>query len=293
MTEARIVPFGKYKGQPVEALAVDKQYVDWLTAQPWFREKFQPIYNVVVNNFGAPSETPEHNAMQALFLDNGYVVGLGLHLGLLQCSCFKNSWIDTQCAKLADRVRNADTNRQAELARQVDSTGIDWSGDSYWRRALEEADKQQRALHQLKGAVEAWWKAPVYDLEGAGAEFEEDAIDVSASFTIAPRLAFQSWSDVRDFCWLSDLLTRVEMKVELKPTLGDEYPAVLRQMARGQTNILVIGGYEARGATLEQCTELFSRSGKTVVMLAEVAARAEEGRLALVHGYTPQAGGRK
>jgi uncharacterized protein (DUF3820 family) len=28
-----IVPFGKYKGKPVEAMAEDRQYVDWLTAQ--------------------------------------------------------------------------------------------------------------------------------------------------------------------------------------------------------------------------------------------------------------------
>jgi len=31
-----IVPFGKYKGQPVEALQGDPAYADWLAAQPWF-----------------------------------------------------------------------------------------------------------------------------------------------------------------------------------------------------------------------------------------------------------------
>jgi len=28
-----IVPFGKYKGQPVDVLAADHAYCDWLTSQ--------------------------------------------------------------------------------------------------------------------------------------------------------------------------------------------------------------------------------------------------------------------
>ncbi len=63
-----VVPFGKYKGQPVEAMAQDRKYVEWLTAQSWFRDRYQTIYNVVVNNFQEPSETPEHNRLQVLFL---------------------------------------------------------------------------------------------------------------------------------------------------------------------------------------------------------------------------------
>jgi len=34
MTEpSKIVPFGKYKGQPIEALAQDKPYLDWLSGR--------------------------------------------------------------------------------------------------------------------------------------------------------------------------------------------------------------------------------------------------------------------
>jgi hypothetical protein len=37
--------------------------------QAWFRERYQNFYTIIVNNFAEPSETPEHNAMQAEFLD--------------------------------------------------------------------------------------------------------------------------------------------------------------------------------------------------------------------------------
>ena len=47
----KIVPFGKYKGQPVEVLAQDRPYLDWLTAQDWFRQRYEGIYTLIVNNF--------------------------------------------------------------------------------------------------------------------------------------------------------------------------------------------------------------------------------------------------
>lgn len=65
---AELITFGKYKGQPVEVLANDKKYTDWLMAQEWFRTGHVQLYNVIVNNFCEPSDTPEHNRMQADFM---------------------------------------------------------------------------------------------------------------------------------------------------------------------------------------------------------------------------------
>lgn len=67
-----IVPFGKYKGKPVEVLEHDKQYTDWLTKQDWFRDRYPTINQVIINNFGEPSRTPEHNALQAKFTDESF-----------------------------------------------------------------------------------------------------------------------------------------------------------------------------------------------------------------------------
>src|SRR4030095_5425364 len=64
-----IVPFGKYKGQPVEVLAEDPEYCDWLTGPEWFRLNVRGIHTLIINQFGPPTETPDHNALQALFTD--------------------------------------------------------------------------------------------------------------------------------------------------------------------------------------------------------------------------------
>jgi len=64
-----IVPFGKYKGQPVINLISDHNYVEWLKDQDWFSK--HKIYNIVVNqniNTNQDSKTPAHNQIQNLFL---------------------------------------------------------------------------------------------------------------------------------------------------------------------------------------------------------------------------------
>lgn len=64
-----VVSFGKYAGASVETLARDRQYVDWLFAQPWFREQHAPLYRRLRRDLGMPGETPVHNQLQARFMD--------------------------------------------------------------------------------------------------------------------------------------------------------------------------------------------------------------------------------
>jgi hypothetical protein len=69
-----ILEFGKYKRQPIEVLEHDEQYKEWVLNQPWFKDRYPKVYNVIINNFCEPSSTPEHNRMQARFLDEEYRV---------------------------------------------------------------------------------------------------------------------------------------------------------------------------------------------------------------------------
>lgn len=67
--ENNLIPFGKYRGQPVEQLQHDPEYATWLLKQPWFVEKYTTIQTLIVNNFKEASDSPDHNAFQAKFLD--------------------------------------------------------------------------------------------------------------------------------------------------------------------------------------------------------------------------------
>ena len=68
-----LVPFGKYKGEPITTLLNDANYLDWCKQQDWFLKKFPIVYNICVNQTistnNQNSKTPEHNRIQNMFLE--------------------------------------------------------------------------------------------------------------------------------------------------------------------------------------------------------------------------------
>jgi hypothetical protein len=71
-----VVPFGKYKGQPVEIMAADADYCEWVMAQPWLATRYRNVYNILIAHGAEPQDTPEHNEMQARFLDDEWCLKL-------------------------------------------------------------------------------------------------------------------------------------------------------------------------------------------------------------------------
>jgi hypothetical protein len=65
-----------------------------------------------------------------------------------------------------------------------------------------------------------------------------------------------------------------ELRVELKPTVGDDYPAVLRQMKANGSEVLLLRDYVGTGATREQFIKTFATADKRVVFLSDVEAGA-------------------
>jgi hypothetical protein len=51
---AAIVPFGKYKGQPVEVMMADRDYCSWAMAQAGLRARFASVFAIIVNGGTAP-----------------------------------------------------------------------------------------------------------------------------------------------------------------------------------------------------------------------------------------------
>ena len=66
---AQLVPFGKYRGQPVEVAVADDGYREWTLAQPWVKTEYPVFYQILLTGGPPPEDTPEHNQMQARFLD--------------------------------------------------------------------------------------------------------------------------------------------------------------------------------------------------------------------------------
>lgn len=72
-----IVPFGKYKGKPIEILLADGAYIEWLKLQPdivkFLMSRHRDLYDVILGvRIGEADCTPAHNALQMRFLDEGF-----------------------------------------------------------------------------------------------------------------------------------------------------------------------------------------------------------------------------
>jgi hypothetical protein len=181
MGKPEVIPFGKYKDQPVEVLAQDHEYCTWLSEQEWFRVRYPAIHTLIINNFGQPEETPEHNALQALFVN---------------------------------------------------------------------ADFAERFVTHVYGKEKPKLR---------GVAFEERGYDVSIS-----------------------LCTGQTIHVECKPSVGDDYPAILRQMkahaVSWENHVLLIGkgGYIGAAVPLEQVRAIFKSRGVDIVLLADLQKSVEK-----------------
>lgn len=190
-----VVPFGKYKGQPIELLAADPQYCDWLASQDWFRERYSKIYTVIINNFAQPEDTPEHNKMQARFLDNDFA----------------------------------------------------------------------------KAAILAYWRGHMDEVEEVNVKFEKDGFDVF----VESKCLFETDAKEQGYMWLDHY-------IELKPTIGDDYPTIMRQMSANKNGILskshgvslrtylIYDGFSGNGITENEMRKMFQKSGIQVASIFEI-----------------------
>jgi len=236
-----IVPFGKYKGRPVVDLIADRSYTDWLAAQPWFRQRYGNVYNLIINTGSVPQDSPEHNAMQARFLDHDQAIRI----------C--RGWLRDR-DELVDAWRSGIYGRALE-SYQVDNLAID-------------AD-HTTAVSSVR-FEESGWDLVVE----AGTRLKATEVDPDATCTcvctiekcaspysrhrISELAQVHEWSDHlhtnsrrREIhcggagcpaVWKQNhgyqemlngwVKSSATLGVELKPTLGDDYPSVLREVLK-------------------------------------------------------------
>ena len=110
---AIVIPFGKHKGKTVaELLATDPAYADWVTAQGWVAERFAELHAAILTRGAGTDDTPEHNAIQARFLDDAFRFALlritsGEEIVAARAECLKYETYEPRDQK---RKRRADLN---------------------------------------------------------------------------------------------------------------------------------------------------------------------------------------
>jgi hypothetical protein len=281
-----IIPFGTYKGQPAEVLIGDPQYVAWLEAQGWFRVNFPSLHTIIIiiNNFAEPSETPAHNRLQARLLDRGFCIKLATVLdsdAIARCRQAKLRYqqdklqeLETEQAGL-ERLQAEDQTKLEQLREMPPEPekryGRDWHirhTETNIARAKEHIAKTGDAVDEAKrtiASLRASFGTPPISCEVTALGFEVEGWDAVVALTFQVELC--------------DAL-HMNFAVEAKPALGDDYPAVLRQIKHHGTPRNRYGGFEYRvllverltatGATRAQIEAIFATSHIKLVLLAEV-----------------------
>lgn len=236
-----IIPFGQFKGQPVEILAKEKEYTEWLLTQPWFKVKYKHIHTLIIHNFRDPIDTPEHNAIQVKFLDQSYSLKLAY---FLEPNLF--SWDSKRINSELSKILNKPGKHKTEIIKNL----------------LRIKNKKLLTVS-------------IPSLEGG--------YDVSYSVRYGVFIRFEYELPDRDdtFFFDFDRSHFMNLSVEIKPTIGDDFPSVLRQMKASMPtsdndrinkryNCLLVGDYTGEGANREQFIQYFQTQGYRVIFASDL-----------------------
>jgi uncharacterized protein (DUF3820 family) len=304
---SNVVPFGKYKGRTIEEILVDDPgYMQWLSGQDWFRAKFTFLHQTIINRSAEPEETPEHNAIQVKFLDDDFCLRFLRCMepdyeteALDKFNLARLSNLDIVQKKIKAE-KNAPQEDDAELARKLKDIE-EWQGMfgmKYTPKQLADARSTQKiAAHRSRETtrIERGKRLPILnrmDIRlspsinkikfNVERKFEEDGVDVALSITARMNWTFDGiehneYGSPRDSFWAEDWRNwhpsvgwGQHYDIEIKPTVGDDYPAILRQMRKNKSDILLVGAYGGMGATEDQFVRTMRSASIKVVFLADV-----------------------
>ena len=276
MDDQLIVTFGKYKGKTIVEMCSDVKYCEWLTAQDFFKTKHERIYNIIVLK-NDPSlvqaPTPEHNKMQNLFLDDAFVKRFIADLYHDYANLMKsmiNTW-KTGIARFKAKCES-DAEKQAYdvLMTAFDSCEKhDWNvnvifeGDYNWDVIIQYDHKLDDAFSNGREVSENISKALL--------QTDFSGYDIYLSFGTLG-LQRNNSNSTKAYYYTK---SQTPLYVEVKPTLGDEYPCVLRKM-RQQIGMmsaikykkyifLFIGTFSSRVTSEEQLRTIFGQHDIRVV----------------------------
>lgn len=290
--EMTAIPFGKYKGLALpEVQARDPDYVRWLREQPWFAEKFRSLFDLArvgAAALGEAQDSPEHNAMQARFLSVGY------------CTAFVAA-LDLECLSVggaAKAARRYYADKLEDLRSEVRFERLGSRGrlEAPRLRAPTKAELVRSGCRTEDEYVarfgQRWYS-------GFSSEWRAKNVRAYLAYRAARSAAPPAWTcDVQPARFEGDSDAEIvvlhgcgsrsalSVLVELKPSIGDDYPAVLRQIkaqrdrrrAAGRAGIDVwacLAGALAPSSVLpSDVVATFAREGIRLLLAADVADSA-------------------
>jgi hypothetical protein len=217
-----LIPFGKYKGQPLEQLQNDPRYAQWLLEQSWFAQRYGKIKTLIVNNFKEVTDSPVHNEMQARFLDPSFA--------FFVCNALAYKPFEWWVKNKLEPFR---LNENLERVHERGKFGTKFEVRGW--------DVVVHASYWASGNYKTGYRNPD--------RFSDTGEDIE-------------WS--------------IESLIELKPSMGEDFPSVLRQVKSrktpysGGTSCVLIDEFVAESVSFEMVQKMFLSSDVDLLMCREL-----------------------
>ena len=276
-----IVPFGKYKGQPITALMNDTKYLEWCKQQEWF-QKFPVVYNICVNQTitttNTNSKTPEHNKLQNMFLNETFQIKLlNILLGSNVGAKFKQNFelliLDEEFISHFGNIEIPQINRSLKDSKIVFEEKYNWDF------ILHYFDYQDIML-KTKTDNKKISKDKLYNILRKYKFIYNSSVNIRVLDTYIEENNEDHNYSVR----IDTLCSSCNVCCELKPVLSDDYPCVLRKMKTQieltendkefekiyKIYILIIGSFTSTNTSKEQLITIFKQSKINIIFTEEI-----------------------
>jgi hypothetical protein len=267
------LPFKRFVGKPVTEMLADQGYIDWCNKQPHLKEKMTIIINQYITNNSQASATPAHNKLQNQFLDKT------LQKRLLWKICPS---IPKMFQKL-DELYKLPEYKQVFGEFKMEIEYSNWKFHVEWKYN---------------------WDVALFvelDSDGMSFPYNLECQDIELKKTIATKFKSIKNINISNYCNSISISINVTRKIlcELKPSLGDDYPDVLRKMRKqieatesyflsndkncdsqerhkasgihyGIYTLIIGGEFNAESATKEQLIEIFKTAKIQVIFMSDL-----------------------
>lgn len=270
---AIVIPFGKHRGSTVaELLAKDPAYAEWLAAQGWLAQRFAELHAAILARGAGADDSPEHNRIQIRFLDplfRAAIISLTQNVQETRISDWNNrAWdLKETVRKLPSAITHAQERIKINQEMLANSSSAGFAGGmpaSYRNAQLAQAEQELLAkraeLADAQAKLATFPHLPLLSIVA----FEQRGVDARIN-----------WGFLET---ISDYHPDRFFNVEIKPTLGDDYPSVMRQMQRLQCQILLIETYTGLGVPLPLLRQMFTANSTQLITLADAEAEIPNAR---------------
>lgn len=279
---ALVLPFGKHKGSTVaELLTKDPAYAEWVANQGWVAERFAELHAAILSRGAATDDSPEHNAIQVRFLEKEFQVAWLLALNPKAIENRKAFIVESIVDQRTRSARNALETCQRNITYQeeriikvqeillnTDRPNKGIYPDSYYERSIakhrEELASNNDTYLSLKKELLETDRQPTPPIPAISTivQFEQKGVDVTLHIYLGDYYVYGG-------------------DIEIKPTMGDDFPSVMRQMARLRSHYLVLGQYTGRAVSEPQLRQMFKANELTILFVSDIEAEIANARAEL------------